>query len=669
MKKLKVVVLASEKRKLLESLSRTGVFEPVAPEKKDGTVMTFDKAEDGRLSSREARVQFGIDFINECKIRFQTALLAHAKLVERGGAESVPYTFEKEKKPLFAVRDEVGYENFRLVSTREDEIADKLTELERQSNRLFELKAAEGRLKVILADLQPYLPLDMPFSSMSAGTKTAFVLCGTVPRSKAGLLHDFLANAPYCADITEGERLVTLAVAGRLEDKKPLADALAGLDFSVCPFTFPVTAAARYEELSAEYDAIKYERLTILNDVRQQTNTLRLLKLYFDYLEGAREALRAEERQLQTKRTVIMEGWYPSTKENDILLSVQNASNSAVLETREALDDEVPPTLAVNGGLVAPFEGITNMFSVPGYHEKDPNPFMSVFFFLFFGLMLGDAGYGIVLLLGCLALLRFCKMEPGMRNMIKLFCICSVATIFWGALLGGWFSLTKADGSSIIPAVFPQLNPMDYPINFMILALILGAVHIVVGLILKAAIHFRAGEVWDALLNPITDILIFVGVAGFLLGNMVLHIQILTYIGAAIAIFAVLVILFFRGRHNPGIIKKVTGGIGGFYGLVNYFSDVLSYSRIFGLGISTAVIGMVANMMAGMMFGIAPVIGHIAGIIVALILHAFNLAMNLLGCYVHDARLQLVEFYGKFYDGGGHIFQPLGGNTKYYVVK
>jgi V/A-type H+-transporting ATPase subunit I len=160
----------------------------------------------------------------------------------------------------------------------------------------------------------------------------------------------------------------------------------------------------------------------------------------------------------------------------------------------------------------------------------------------------------------------------------------------------------------------------------------------------------------------------FIGILLFLGGAFVLKNQPLQYAGGGVFAFSLLLIALFRGRKKKGVIGKAAGGLGGLYGIVNYMSDILSYSRIFGLGIATAVIGMVANIIAVMLFTM-PIIGYPLGILAALVLHAFNLGMNLLGCYVHNARLQYVEFYGKFYEGGGRVFTPLGAVKKYYVIK
>ena len=319
-------------------------------------------------------------------------------------------------------------------------------------------------------------------------------------------------------------------------------------------------------------------------------------------------------------------------------------------------DGDSPPTLIVSNKIVKPYEDVTNMYSVPAYNEIDPNPFMAVFFFVFFGIMIGDAGYGIILSIVAGLVLKFVKLEKGTARLVALVAMGGVSAIIWGALFGGLFSISG------IPHLW--FNPTEEPLMMLGVSIVLGVVQLLTGYALNSAKKFREHKPLDAILDSAFIFLLFGGLACLALYMLLNLSKTVMTVGLGLMITSLAGILLTAGRHNKGVLSKIMGGFSGLYGLVNLLSDVLSYARLFGLGLASGAIGMAFNTLGSMFFSI-PIAGYAIGIIILVPLHAFNLGIGVLGAYVHNARLQFLEFYGKFYEGGGRPFSPMGEKTKY----
>ena len=305
---------------------------------------------------------------------------------------------------------------------------------------------------------------------------------------------------------------------------------------------------------------------------------------------------------------------------------------------------------------------VTEMYSLPAYDGVDPNPLMAPFFILFYGIMLADMGYGVLMIIIALLILGKKKPRRGMRNFFELLLWCGVSTTVWGAITGGFFGDMPLQIAKIInpettwtglPSLFTPLNDT---IMILLGAMALGVVQIITGMAISFVEKCKAGDVFGAVFEEGTWWVIFAGGALAALG-----------IGSVAGVPVVLVIggvmLFIgsaRGKKGFGIF---TGFVGAIYnGVTGYFGDILSYSRLMALMLAGSVIAQVFN-----------TIGAIAGnLIVFLIIsiagNALNFALNLLGCFVHDLRLQCLEYFGKFYKDGGKPFRPLEINTKFVNV-
>ena len=309
------------------------------------------------------------------------------------------------------------------------------------------------------------------------------------------------------------------------------------------------------------------------------------------------------------------------------------------------------------------------MYSLPDYHGFDPTSIFALFYAVFFGMMLSDAGYGILMAAGCFFALKKFELEGMTYKMVKLFFYCGISTIIWGALFGGWFgdivavfSRTFLGREAALEPIW--FNPLDDPMKLLILSLALGVVHIFIGMGIKAYMQIKEGKWFDAVCDEGFWYITIIGLIAWLGGGTVN--PALPKAGMYMSIAGAAGLLLTGGRHNKGF-GKITGGLSNIYSITSYMSDILSYARLLALGLATGVIAQVVNTM-GTLFG-GGTLGLIALTVIFLFGHTLNLAINALGAFIHSSRLQYVEFFGKFYIDGGEPFDPFRKKTKYIKLE
>lgn len=405
---------------------------------------------------------------------------------------------------------------------------------------------------------------------------------------------------------------------------------------------------AEIEEAKSELEKLAYER-----DVLEMASDA--LKVRIQYMSG-------QENFLNTERVSIITGWIPASEKERLNKGLEGYS--CCCEYEEAASGEEPPVLIKNSRLVEPFGAITEMYSLPDPRSIDTNWAIGLFFFIFFGMMLSDAGYGLVLIAAGFCGARFLDIGEGAKRLFRMIGICGISTVFWGALYGSWFgdvipvvSETFFGKTVVIPKL---IDPLNSPMEVLLLSCVLGIIHLFTGMGIKAYMMIKRGDKWGALFD--------VGFWYMLLGGLLMLLAPSPWNGAGAVIAAVGAagLVLTQGRHKPKPVGRVTSGIMSLYGITGYFSDVLSYSRILALGLATGVVASVVNIMASMAGG--GIVGAILFMIIFAAGHMLNLGINALGAYVHAARLQYVEFFGKYYESGGKKFQPLEIKTKYVRV-
>lgn len=400
--------------------------------------------------------------------------------------------------------------------------------------------------------------------------------------------------------------------------------------------------------------ALKSE-LERLKEISKEINKLYVLSDQMSTIKRRKLAPYAK-----TEETVIISGWIREDHQNMLEKHLFDAEVDYELDIRDPASHEVPPTALENNRFVEPFETITDSFSYPNHKDVDPNPVMSIWYWLIFGIMMGDMGYGLMMTLIFGLFLKFKKPKGGLRQLITVFFYSGFTAMIAGVLFGSFFGF-DVDLGALIGSLFNQnwttvvLTPMKDPLTMLIFSLGLGVVHIISGLVLKIILSIKLKDPLGALADGLSWILVLVGISFIGLSMAVKDIPMM--VGIIIMCLGFLIVILLGGRDKKNFFMKIFSGIGGLYGITSYVSDILSYSRILALSLSTAVIAFTFNMLAGMLQG--NIFGIIVSLLVYIIGHIFNFAMGMLSAYIHDSRLQYIEFFNKFYIGEGVKYEPL----------
>ncbi len=381
-------------------------------------------------------------------------------------------------------------------------------------------------------------------------------------------------------------------------------------------------------------------------------------------------AIEQKLKLVATDSVAIIDAWVPAKREvalNDFLEKFECA-----YEMRDPEGEEIPPILLENNGFATNFEWVLEMYSYPAYGKFDPTFIMSIFYFIIFGIMFADAGYGLVLLLACFGAVKFLKPSDSMKRFLKMFGYCGISCIFFGVLFGAYFgdfplaimreffgmteeqlpNLALLGSSAANLAVW--FDPLQEPMNFLIFSLAIGAIHLIAGMAVQFITLCKNGKVWDAIFDVGAYWLLFGGIGLLFVSKTV---------GICVTAAAALLIVLTHGRGEKKFLMKIAKGFLGLYDLINYAADLLSYSRILALGLAASIIGQVVNIL-GTMIG-PNVIGFIVLVVVFIVGHVLNLLINVLGTFVHTSRLQYIEFFGKFYEDGGVPFEPAEPSEKF----
>jgi V/A-type H+/Na+-transporting ATPase subunit I len=400
------------------------------------------------------------------------------------------------------------------------------------------------------------------------------------------------------------------------------------------------------------------------------------LRMVYDAVNWKRQRKEVRKDFLATESSVVISGWIPKKVIPKIREDLTGISKHFELLEVESGEGEVPPVLMENNSFMRPFRAVTDVYGLPKYNELDPTPFLAVFFIVYFGMCLTDAGYGILMFAITWAALKYLDIPKGMRNMVRLLMYGGILTFIMGILFGGWFGLTVDQAPAWLTTVKPDgslkfigqtFDALGNAMQILIISLVLGFAQVLFGVwinfIHKLRTTSRAEAWFDAF--PWTFIITAIGflllvATGVLPESLMMPAKYLLYASIAFIVLT-------QGRDKSNIIVKFLSGVLGLYDLVGYMSDVLSYSRLLALGLATAIIGMAVNIIAGLAGGI-PYIGIVLAIIVLVVGHVFNLGINALGSFIHSGRLQFVEFFGKFLEGGGAAFKPFARDSRFVNI-
>lgn len=434
------------------------------------------------------------------------------------------------------------------------------------------------------------------------------------------------------------------------------------------------------EKLEQEVKNLEQENAGIEKQIQSYAESRQKLKIVSDYFRARAQKYEVLGEVLQSRQTFLISGYVPE-KDTAALQKHMEEKYDLVVDV-ETPDPEEAPVLLKNNKIAGSVEGVLASYGLPKAGEIDPSAIMSFFYIVFFGLMLSDAAYGVLVFIACAVIIKkFPRMEEGMQKAIRMFMYCGLSTVFWGLMFGGIFG----DAVTVVARVFfgkeivvPALwfVPLEEPMTLLMFCMLFGIIHLFVGLGIKGYLCIKNKQYLDFFCDVVLWYLFLIGLILMLLPSKIFasmsSIAIvfppaLQMLAKVLAIVGAVGLLLMSGRANKNPALRIALGAYDLYNITGWLSDVLSYSRLLALGLATGVIASVVNQMGSMMG--KGIIGAIFFIIVFIVGHAMNMAINLLGAYVHTNRLQFVEFFGKFYEGGGRPFQPFKAKTKYVDVK
>lgn len=479
-----------------------------------------------------------------------------------------------------------------------------------------------------------------------------------------------LGETSCTAVLSTSANAVTALVAGRIEDRSAFiawadANAVSTIDLS----RWTGTARENLDRLTREEAALTV-KLGEANEERVALSAnLPDLRAAYDYQSTLLEKLQAAADLRSSRYTAFAAGWIRTADVPRLESRFSAAGLDVHVVTADAGPEDAPPVAYDNPPVIRPFELISDLYSRPRPGEIDPTPYMAGFFALYLGICLTDAGYGLILAVAAFLMLRFgTRLGEGSRKLIRILLYSGIATIVVGMLTGGYFGLAPAELPGPLQALdrIVVLAPMEKQMTFLVFTLALGVLQVGFGFLLKLHWNLRYGSAKDAFFDQVPWLLILIGVVFLVLAGRVAPAW-FSDIGIGMLVVAAAVILLFAERTTRNPLKRLGAGIFSLYGVSSLFGDILSYVRLFALGLATGVIAGVVNFIAQLVVGV-PYVGIVLMILVLVFGHLINLIINALGGFIHTTRLQFVEFFGKFYEGGGEPFNAFRLNTRYTTV-
>ncbi len=581
--------------------------------------------------------------------------------------------------------EDITVSEYKEKSTHCDEYLKICNDIVSANKKINEAEADYSRTLALMSSLEPWLSLDI--SMKLEGTKYTSAFIGVLPAEyDEGSLKSALA--PILGDEDRYEFEILSAQKGRSnlflichnECKDEILSALRELGFSYPSDPTKHPPAVRYERFRKQTEKDLEEKEKAAEQIKSYSEQRNNIKFAADYFADRKERYSALNNVSFSRYTFCITGYIPEKEAQETKELLETKFNAAC-SVSEPDENEDVPVLLENNSFVAAVEPVTEMYSMPSKTDIDPNPVMAAFYYLLFGIMLSDAGYGLLMVIGtAIAKIKF-KPTGKFKKTVDMYFYCGIATVFWGALFGSWFG-------DIINVIFEQFlnkpvnfipwnpgsaaiwfEPVNDPMKLMLYSFLFGIIHLFFGLGASFVKMWKQGNKIGAICDVIPVYLLITGVAP--IGAGILIDTIPAWISTTakyLAIAGAVLIVLTAGRNSKNIVGKLGLGLYGLYNAASgWLSDILSYSRLLALGLCTGVIATVVNTL-----GTIPenkTVKLCLLIPVFIFGHTVNMAINLIGTYVHTNRLQYVEFFAKFYEGGGRSFTPLKSNSKYYKFK
>lgn len=643
MKGLRLLAMRSDREALLELLQGMGCVEIDEPDQDPQTWQgLLSQLGNQTLSRPDGQA------LSQAREDLQAAQRALAVLKRHGD----------KGRGLLAPRPRLTRQQLFDGEEQGKQAVQQVLEADRQ---LAALEAQHSKLLTQRAALAPWLELNIPLDTASTqemvvqfGTVTAGVELEQVQRAVEGASE--LAQLTQ-ASVDRDVRYCLLVCHTSAQEE--VLQALRDFGWSRMNLSgWTGTAKENDQRIAQELEQNEQETAQAEQQLAQLTSLAEPIRQAADRASVRINREEGRSRLLDTEKTFLLEGWVPAEKWPELESQLKNYP--CAWELRDPTEEEYPkvPVKLKNNWFTRPLSMVTEMYSLPAYNGLDPNPLMAPFFILFYGIMMADMGYGLLMMIASVVVLKKSRPRAGMHNFFALLGLCGVSTFIMGAVTGGFFGdfipqlLKLINPESTFVWFWPTLfTPLEDTMMILVGAMALGFVQILVGMAISFVKKLRRGQVMDAIWEEVTWWVVFAGLALAILGvtNLVI------ILGGVMVVAGP--ILTEKG------FGKITGIFGSLYNHVTgYFGDILSYSRLMALMLAGSVIAQVFNTLGAIPGNV------VIFIIISMLGNALNFALNLLGCYVHDLRLQCLEYFNKFYEDGGKPFRPMKLDTNYYDV-
>ncbi len=646
MKKIELIAPLTDSKKIIELLQRRGVVE-------------LCRNEDEGLE------QTSVTTVTGSFDKFRTTVMQALDVLERYEPEKAALT------DMLGGRTEVEKHAFGKSAMQLEKIMNTANEILRCSKAVAEADSETQQLETRCDMLRQWLPLDVPLNFKGTDTTTAFI--GTLPYPVSA--EEFGTRLPEGSSVeivSASKEQTNIFVLCYDDVAQETEDALRKNSFASVSENEKFTPAELTEQMMKRCVELEKQRDEAVEKIKKLAENRQQLKFAVDYLAMRKDKYEALSTLGFTENTFVLTGFIPEKYCESLRKEIEK-KHTAYIEFTDPTDEDDVPVLLENGRFSAPVEGITKMYAMPSKGDVDPTPVMAFFYYLFFGMMLSDAGYGLLMVIGTTFALKKFRLEDSMKKTLTMFRNCGISTVIWGALFGSWFGdIVQVVGREFfgreIGSIALWFQPLDDPIKLLLFSFGLGILHLFLGVAVSFHMSWKDGRKLDAFCDSVPVYLTVLGVAPLGAGILTEVPAVLKTIGSYMMIAGVILLVLTAGRSSKSIFGKFFGGLYALYNTATgYLSDILSYSRLLALGLATGSIASVINLIGTMPEN--KIVKLVLLIVVFAVGHTANLAINLLGAYVHTDRLQFVELFSKFYTGGGREFQPLTVNTKYIKFK
>lgn len=569
----------------------------------------------------------------------------------------------------------IEYSDFRVLADKSDFIENICGEVIAIDDDINRCNISINEKRRLLDYYSLWKSLDIPMASKRTLSTSIFIGTFSGNFTENQILELLIKNnealADVAIDVVASEKRFTCAVIIAHNSISDVCETtLKQSGFSFLENAAPALASKSVEKLNAEISSLESEIIKLKDSLKNYLDRYDDIRFLGDFSVIQTDKYEALEKSAQTEQAFVIRGYIPENLCDEIKFEIEKRFLCQIEFSEPDYENSEVPVLIKNGAFGGGVESITNMYSSPSNKDIDPNPIMAFFYYLFFGFMLSDAGYGILMILFSVIAKKKFKVSGNSLKFANMVLFSGISTVFWGAMFGGWFG-------DLIPIIFteflgydkgPQLalwmDPVGNSMTLLLFSLGMGILQLFAGLLIKFYMLFKEKKYMAAFSDTVPVIIFVIGFAIIGAGIIIEMPATIASLGLPLISVGAILVILTGGRSSKSIIGKFGGGLYTLYNVATgYIGDILSYSRLLALSLVTGVVAGAVNMLAAMPGNI------IIFVIIFVVGHVMNIAINLIGTYVHTNRLQYVEFFSKFYEGSGVEFKPLKLNSKHFIIK